>query len=309
MKKNIFWPCLMLAFLLNLPAAHAAEKIRIVATMGTLGAFSKQIVGADADIHVVAKPGRDIHFVQPTPKDVLKVKKADVFVHGGLDLEVWRAPLLNAAGNARFFTQNGAAIDASQGIALLEVPVDPSRLQGDIHVFGNPHYWTDPVNAKQMVKNLSTGFVRLYPERSAEFERNTAQLLEQLDAAIERWTRELAPYQGTAFVSYHKSWPYFAKRFGFDIVGYIEPKPGIPPTGRHLKELAELMKERQARFVVKETYQERRAAEKVARDADVPLITLMQFAGEDKISGYVEMMDENIRRVIEAIEKSSNGRD
>ncbi len=180
MKKIfVMFGILVTTMFLNLPEAHA-EKIRVVVTMGTLADFAGQIIGPDAEIHVVAKPGRDIHFIQPTPKDVLKVKKADVLIHGGLDLEAWRQPLLNAAGNARFLGDSKNAIDVSQGISLLEVPNSLSRIGEDIHAFGNPHYWTDPANAKQMVQNIADGLARIYPQFAVKYQANAKTLNEKI---------------------------------------------------------------------------------------------------------------------------------
>jgi len=302
MRKIVVWGGVLLAAAsFTAPPSWASDKIRVVATMGTLGDFARQIMGADAEVYVVAKPGRDIHFIQPTPKDVLKVKKADVLIHGGLDLETWRQPLLNAAGNLNFLGSAPRAIDVSAQMELLEVPQSLSRLDGDIHAFGNPHYWTDPENALRMIRTLTDELAALYPNSAPLYRANAAKLLSDLDQAFARWKQQLAPYRGTAFVTYHKSWPYFAKRFGFEVVGYIEPKPGIPPTARHLQELTRHMKEKNVRFVVKETYNESRAADKVANEAGVSVVTLMQFAGEERTSTYVEMMNKNVERIVRAL--------
>ncbi len=301
MKKIfVMFGILVTTMFLNLPEAHA-EKIRVVVTMGTLADFAGQIMGPDAEIHVVAKPGRDIHFIQPTPKDVLKVKKADVLIHGGLDLEAWRQPLLNAAGNRRFLGDSKNAIDVSEGIQLLEVPESLSRIGGDIHVYGNPHYWTDPENAKQIVRNIADGLARIYPQSAERYQSNAQSLIKAIAQSEIRWSQALAPYQGAEIVTYHKTWSYFAKRFGFQIAGYIEPKPGIPPTAKHLQELVRSMETKKVRLVIKETYNEKRAAEKVAREAGVPLTTLLQFAGEEKTAGYIEMMNMNVERIVKAL--------
>src|SRR3990167_8964483 len=141
--------------------SFAADKIRIVTTTSTIADLTRQVVGEKADIHYVAPPRQNIHFISPTPKDMLKVKKADVFIHGGLDLEAWRDPLLQAAGNMAFLGNGKAAIDASRGIQLLEIPQSLSRIEGDIHIYGNPHYWTDPENALIMADNIVSGLSAL----------------------------------------------------------------------------------------------------------------------------------------------------
>jgi len=291
----------VLAFSLSL---QAADEIRVVATTRILGDFAAQILGRDAEIHAVAAPGRDIHFTQPTPKDVLKVKKADVFIHGGLDLEVWREPLLNAAGNGRFLGGGTRSIDASKRIALLEVPESLSRAQGDIHAFGNPHYWTDPENARKMAAAIAVRFTELYPERAQEIQNNAGALDAVLQRKEAEWEVQLAPFKGMAVIAYHRSWVYFAKRFGFEIAGYVEPKPGIPPTARHLGQLAQAGRQKHVRLVIKEAFQERRAAEKIARETGAVLVTLYQSAGEGGSRGYIEMMDKNVEIIIEALTKT-----
>ncbi len=275
--------------------ALAGNKIRIVTTTSNLADFTRTIAGDAAEVYAVAPPGRDIHFIQPTPRDVLKVKKADVFIHDGLDLEAWRDPLLDAAGNTRFLGNREFSIDGSRGVSLLEIPVSISRVEGDIHLFGNPHFWTDPENAKIMAGNIAKGLAHLYPDRADLFRTNEKKLQSDMDAKLADWESRMKPYAGTPVVTFHNSWPYFARRFGLEIAGYIEPKPGIPPTAKHLQELALRMKEKKAKLVIKEAYNESRPAEKVAREAGVPMITLYQFAGQDKTSGYLEVMEKDIR--------------
>ena len=272
----------------------AENKIRIVTTTSNLADFASVITGDAAEVYAVAPPGRDIHFIQPTPRDVLKVKKADVFIHDGLDLEAWRDPLLDAAGNMRLLGSGEASIDASRGIPLLEIPVSLSRSEGDIHLFGNPHFWTDPENAKTMAGNIAEGLARLYPDKAELFKTRARKLQSEIEAKLAEWSVRMKPYAGTQVVVFHNSWPYLARRFGLEIAGYIEPKPGIPPTAKHLRDLTARIKEKKAKLVIKEAYNESRPAEKVAREAGVPLVTLYQFAGQDKTNRYLEVMEKDI---------------
>src|SRR3989338_6926999 len=164
MKRGLA-PLVLLTLLLSSPVPlRAGKEIRIVATTTALANLAAEITGDKADIYSIASPRQNLHFIAPTPKDVLKVKKADVFIHIGLDLEAWRPPLVDAAGRPDFICPRGSRqIDASRGVALLEIPVTLSRTEGDIHAYGNPHYWLDPDNGKTAARNIAEGLARLYP--------------------------------------------------------------------------------------------------------------------------------------------------
>lgn len=299
MRQSLFF--LVFVFLLQRDV-FAADKIKVVATTTVLGDLVKQVAADRVEVYSIVSPKRDIHFYPPTPKDVLKVKKADVLVHTGLDLEAWRNPLLEAAGNSRFFGNSSASIDVSKGIALLEVPISFSRTEGDIHIFGNPHYWLDPENAKIMADHIADSFAKLYPEDTAFFHQNAEDFRDKIDQKLKEWQTELGSYRGTPIVTYHKSWPYFAKRFGFEIVEYLEPKPGIPPTAKHLNHLTKLIQQKKIPIIVKETFQENRTPQKLAKATGAKVVILLQAVNErDEAKDYISMMDYNVMQLKEAL--------
>lgn len=292
---------MVLSFFLVFPA-QADEKIRVVATTTTLASMTRAIGGDSVDVYAVASPKQDIHFYAPTPKDVLKVKKAQMFIHGGLDLEAWRGPLLDAAGNPLFLGGGKRSVDVSQGVPLLEVPSTLSRAGGDIHIFGNPHYWLDPVNGKVMAANIAEGLSRLKPGQAGFFKKNLAEFSKRIDQKTTEWTTALAPYQGTALVVYHRSWPYFASRFALAIAGELEPRPGIPPTPRHLNELGKLIKNKSVRVIVKESFYESRMPGKLARETGTRVVDLVQAVGEKReIVDYFSIFDYNVRVLRQAL--------
>lgn len=290
---------------INLKPVFAESKIKMVATTRTFAAIAQEITKDKAEIYAIAAPKRDIHFISPTPKDVLKVKKADVFIHGGMDLEVWRGPLLDAAGRTDLMWPSGPnQIDVSQGIPLLEIPTSLSRSEGDIHAYGNPHYWTDPENGKFIAQNIANGLSRLFPEHAEEFKKNESDFELRLDAKIKEWTLLMKNFQGESIVTYHRSLSYFAERFELKIVGELEPKPGIPPTGKHLSLLEEKMRENKVRVIVEETYFERRTPEKLAKATGASVVTLLHGVGEVKEApDYIAMIDWNIRQLVQAFQK------
>jgi len=213
-----------------------------------------------------------------------------------LDLEAWRDPLLVAAGNARFLGGGKDSIDASKGVPLLEIPTSLSRAEGDIHLYGNPHYWTDPENAKIMANNLAEGLARIFPEKADSFRKNAGEFNRKIDEKMTDWLRRLDRQKGSAVVTYHRNWPYFARRFGLVVVGELEPKPGIPPTAKHLAELVRIMKEKGVKIIIKESYQESRTPKKVAEETGGVVLTLAQQVEENKgATDYFSMMENNIQ--------------
>lgn len=296
--KKIFFLVLAAALCFQTQPAFAENKIRIVTTTNTIASITQKITGDLADIYPVAPPNRDIHFIVPTPKDLLKIKKADVFIHGGLDLEAWRGPLLDASGKKEFI--NGEhAVDVSEGVPLLEIPASLSRIHGDIHAFGNPHYATDPENAIIMASNITEKLKALYPGNASVFQTHFEAFKKEIGGKIKEWQERLAPYRGASAVVYHNSWPYFLRRFGLRETGFLEPKPGIPPTAKHLAELVSGMKNESTKIIIKEIFQENRTPKKLSEETGAKIVTLS--AETQKNQDYAGMMEQNVRNLEEAL--------
>jgi len=275
---------------------EAAGKIKIVASNSTLASITESVAADKADIYCIASPNRDLHFIEPTPRDVMKLKNSDVFVHAGLDLEAWRGPLLNAVGRLDLMWPAGEKqIDVSRGISLLEIPETLSRAEGDIHAYGNPHYWTEPENAKIMALNIAEKLGSLYPGDKEQFLRNAGEFNRKIDEKLPVWQKQLAPFRGAPVVVYHDSWPYFIQRFGLVLAGELEPKPGIPPTARHISELVKMMKEKNVKVIITEPYREKRTPKRVAKETGAQVITFTQSVGAfPQARDYCAMMDYDI---------------
>lgn len=283
----------------------AVEKIKIATTTSTFASIVRDIAKDKADVYSIASPNRDIHYISPTPKDVIKVKGCDVFVHAGLDLEIWRGPLLDAVGRTELMAAGDRAIDVSKGISMLEIPTSLSRAAGDIHAFGNPHYWLDPLNGKIIAKNIADGLSDVYPEEANFFKSNLGEFERKLDEKMKDWERQIAPYKGAGVVPYHNSWPYFLQRFGFVTLTHLEPKTGIPPTLRHIQEVIETMKEKNGKVIIKEVFHEGRTPKKIAKDTGAAIVTLSTETGEVK-GDYASLFDENIQHLVEAFREISS---
>jgi len=291
--------------LTEVPELLASEpKIRIVTTTTTLASLAEELAGDWSEVEAIASPKRDLHQFTPTPKDVLITKKADVFVHHGLQAEPWLQPLLHAAANRQLLEGTGHLLDVSTGVPVLEMPVSVSRLEGDIHPMGNPHYWLDPENAKRMAQNLAAELARLYPEKSESLRQRRENWEARLDAAFQDWKTRLQPFAGSALVTYHRSWSYFAQRFEFRIIGEVEPKPGIPPTGQHMAGLIEAMRREHARVIIREPYLEKRTPEKIAQAVRAQVIELLQFVDSGRgADNYIALMNHNVTTLEKALKR------
>ncbi len=211
MIRRTFLGCLMVWSVIALgasPVGAAEKRLNVVATLTTFADLAKTVGGDHVSVSAIAAPQFNPHFIEPKPSDVLRVKRADLFIHAGLDLELWRGPLLDAAGNTNVMPGQPGELDLSQGIALLEVPDHPvSRAEGDIHIYGNPHYWTDPENAKIIAKTIADKFSAMDSAHAQDYQQRLQQFTARLDQQIAEWRSQLAPFQGQEFVGYHNEWP------------------------------------------------------------------------------------------------------
>jgi zinc/manganese transport system substrate-binding protein len=301
---KITWLLLVLtaSLLIKNNDLFAADKIRVVTTTNTLASIVHEIAREKVDVYFIASPNRNIHFISPTPKDVVKIKKADVFIHQGLDLEAWRNPLLNAAGRLDFIGKGERAIDVSVGVPLLEIPTSLSRTQGDIHAFGNPHYQMDPLNAKITAQNIAEGLARLYPEDSDFFKKNAEEFNRKIDEKMQDWSRRAFSFKDSPVVTYHKNWIYFTERFGLVIVGELEPKPGIPPTAKHIAELEKTIKEKGVKAILKESFYENKTPQKLAKETGTVVLNLVQDVGASKeAQDYISMIESDFSQIEQAL--------
>jgi len=284
-------------------SAFAAQPLRVVATLSVFADLVKQVGGEDVEVSYVASPRFNAHFIECKPSDVLKVKKAGLLVHGGLDLEAWRGPLLDAAGNPNLFTGGKGELDLSAGIPLLEVPDRPlSRLMGDIHIYGNPHYWLAPENAKIMVQAIAEKLSEMDPAHADAYQTRLAGFLSRLDQKIAQWKQAAAPIRGKEAIAYHNEWPYLADFLGIKIDQFLESKPGIPPSPKHLGFLEEYIRSRHVRAIVQPTYFPRAASEELAKRTGAKVVTLCQNPGElPETEDYLSFIDYDVRQMVEAL--------
>lgn len=273
------------------PASAAPLKVATAST--DLKYICGRIGAGEIKAESLASGAQDLHMVEPRPSMVFRLKKADMVVRVGLDLDMWLDSLVNAAGNKALFYGAPGYVDASAGVPLLQKPegrVDASM--GDIHIYGNPHYWLDPANAKIMAANVLAGLKRLRPEKADFFEANYREFAAEVDARLAGWTKRMAKLKGLKVVTYHDSWPYFTDRFALEVTGHVEPRPGIPPSASHLDALVRRMKAEGVRVIVSEAYYPAKGPEFLAERTGATVLSLPASAGGAKgVDTYFDVFE------------------
>lgn len=278
----------------------AQEPVRVIATLPVFAKLAKAIGGERVEVAAIASPIQDPHFVDAKPRYIVEAGRADVFIEAGMDLEVSWAPLVREQSRNATIQMGGAGwLDASGHVRKLGVPVGRvDRSRGDVHPYGNPHYWLDPLNAVPLTADIALALSRVDPANAGLYNDRRREFLAALDRRMDAWRREMAPLRGTPIVSYHESWEYFANRFGLEILGHLEPKPGIPPSPSHLARLMDRMKARKAELILQEPYYEERNPRLVARETGATVVRIRNQPEEDET--YLEFMDYIVDTILSA---------
>jgi ABC-type Zn uptake system ZnuABC Zn-binding protein ZnuA len=285
----------------------AQGRLNVITTTEDLASIAREIGGDRITVESIARGYQDPHFVEAKPSFILKLQRADLLVLVGRDLEVgWLPPLIQQSRNARIQPGADGYLDASLQAKILEIPTGQiTRAMGDVHPLGNPHYWTDPENGSIIARQLADRFSRLRPADRPIFEARLADFGRRLDAAEERWLALMAPYKGTKVVTYHRSFPNFADRFGLDVVGYVEPRPGIPPSPQHTLDLINEMKRSNTKLVLVEPYFDLKTPNAIGRATGATILVLPPSVGGVKeATDYLALFDYNIGLLVEAIKRT-----
>jgi len=299
------------AFLLAPVAARAQGKLNVMTTTEDLAAIAREVGGDHITVEAIARGYQDPHFVEAKPSFILKLQKADVLVVVGRELEIgWLPPLIQQSRNSKIQPGSDGYLDASLQAAILELPTGQvTRAMGDVHPLGNPHYWMDPENGKRVAKEIADKLSQFRPNDKAFFQQKLTDFNAKLDAAEKGWLAQMAPYKGTKVVTYHRSFPNFAERFGLDIVGYVEPKPGIPPSPQHTLDLITDMKRLNVKIVLVEPYFDLKTPNSIGRDTGAQVLVMPPSVGGVKeITDYFKLFDYDINLVVDAIKKSGAGK-
>ena len=284
-----------------------AAPLKIVTTTEDLAAIARDIGGDAVTVEAIARGYQDPHFVEAKPSFILKFSRADLLIVVGRELEIgWLPPLINSSRNARIQVGATGYLDPSANVKILDLPTGQlTRAMGDVHPSGNPHYWLDPGNGRVIAAAIRDRLTQLdranqagYAQRYADFDRRLAE-------AERRWDTAMKPFKGTKVVTYHRSWPNFTDRFGLDVIGYVEPKPGVPPSPAHTLGLITEMKHQQVKVIIIEPYFDTKTPKQIASQTGAQVLTLApSVGGLPGTDDYIKLFDFNINLLVTTLAKA-----
>jgi ABC-type Zn uptake system ZnuABC Zn-binding protein ZnuA len=290
---------------LTWPATGRAQ-LKVVTSTTDLYDIAKAVGGNNITVAHIGEGYQDPHFIEAKPSFVLQLRNADVWAFVGLDLEIgWMPLLLDGARNAKIRQGGSGYLDVSRAIPLLDVPSgNVDRSQGDVHPLGNPHYWLEPENGRRIARLFRDKFVQLDPKNTAAYTSNEQAFEARLNAAEKSWAPYLAQIKGKPIVAYHTSWRYFAQYTGMNIVAFMEPKPGVPPSVSHLAEVMADMRRTGAKVIVQEPFYDRKQADLVAgRVGGAVLVLPPSVGGAAGASDYITLMTQDIQKLAAALSR------
>ena len=281
----------------------AADKLKVVTATEDLASITRE-VGADrVDVTAIGRGYQDPHFIEPKPSFLLLLKNADLLEVVGLELEIgWLPPLLDQSRNNKIRPGSPGYLDLSQGVEILDRPDVVNRSMGDVHPLGNPHYWLDPANAVRIAIQVRNRLVQLRPADAPYFDQRLQSFKVRINDANKRWMAQMAPYRGAKIVDYHPSLPNFARHFGLDIIGTIEPKPGIPPSPSHTLEIINLIKAQHVNAILMEPYFDRKTPDFIAAQTGAQVVVIYpSVGGKPGLDDYFKLFDYDINELTKAL--------
>lgn len=338
--------CLTASLAVALPAA---AQVRVVTTLPAYASIANAIGAARVTVQSIARGDEDAHFVKPKPSFALMLREAELFITTGLDLELWAPILVDKAGNREIRSGRPGFVSASQGVSMLDVPASASRAAGDVHIYGNPHIYTSPINAEIVAANIAAGLKRVDPEGAADYDRNLAAFRQRLREALygadlvallggetldrlaasgrlvafledrqapdgspltsklQGWLGRARALRGEKLVAYHKNWIYFTDLLGLEIAGYVEPKPGIPPSPRHVHELTEQIKQEGISVLIAASYFAPAKPRLIAQRTGCRAVTLPLGPAEIDADAYFRLIDGWVTELTRAYSGKESG--
>ncbi|HXB57321.1 MAG TPA: metal ABC transporter substrate-binding protein [Vicinamibacteria bacterium] len=297
--------------LLVLAGARLEATVNVVASTEDLASLTREVGGDKVKVDALGRGYQDPHFVEAKPSFILKLNKADLLVVVGRELEIgWLPPLIDQSRNARIRPGAEYYLDASLTARILEMPTGQiTRAMGDVHPLGNPHYWLDPDNGRRIAQAIQVKLARISPADAPYFAERYADFDKRLAEAERRWDATVAPYHGLKIVTYHRSWPNFAERFGFEVMGYVEPRPGIPPSPSHTLELIQEMKRLGVKILLVEPYFDLKTPESIGRETGAKVLVMTPSVGGVKeVTDYIKLFDYDLDLLVSAIKATGASR-
>lgn len=295
----------IIAVSLFAPSLAAAKKLNVITATTDLAALAQEVGGDKINVESIARGYQDPHFVEAKPSFLLKLRQADLLVVVGLQLEIgWLPPLITQSGNPRIQVGGNGYLDASQFAEILEIPQGAiTRAMGDVHPLGNPHYWLDPDNGRRVARGIAAKLAEMDPADAAYFQQRDQGFEKRLADADKKWLAEMKPFHGRKVVTYHNSVPNFAKHFGLDVVGFVEPRPGIPPTPSHTLDVINMMKRDHVNVIMVEPYFDRKTPDSIARATGGTVVEyLPSVGGVKEVTTYFQLFDYDIALLTKAFQ-------
>jgi zinc/manganese transport system substrate-binding protein len=299
MKKALLFLASLLAF-----ASPSWAKVRVVTTLQDFSSIAEAVGGDRIEVLALAKGYQDPHFLDAKPSFILKLSRADLLIVAGLELEIgYLPPLIDQSRNDKIHPGNVGYLDASVGCDILQRPTTQvTRAMGDVHPYGNPHYWTDPDNGRVIARSIAAKLEELDPSGKSAYDKNLAAFEARLAEKEKEWGAKMSPYAGTKIVTFHDSWPNFAKHFKLTIAGHVEPKPGIPPTPSHTLEIINLIKAQKIPVIIVEPYFDLKTPNYIGAQTGATVLSFYpSVGGVPEIKDYFSLFDYDINAFVNAM--------
>jgi len=293
LKESLYMKKKIILFLVILAAALDA-RLNVVTTTTVIYDIVRQVGGEHVSVDYICRGDQDPHFLEILPSYMLKIRKADLMFQNGLGLELWAQKLIDGSRNADL-----KLVDLSNNISKKGIPtgkIDAS--QGDIHPFGNPHYWLDPENIRIMATDIMHELSLQDPDNRSYFQSNYDRFIAAIEQKMKTWHAQTVGIKDKQFIVYHDTWIYFAERFGFKVAGYVEPKPGIPPTPSHNAELIRLISNNDIPMIIMENYYSDSSPNQISEATGIKIVKVPIYVyGLENVHTYIDLMDEIISRI------------
>jgi zinc/manganese transport system substrate-binding protein len=305
-KKYVSIAVLLLG-VLTATSGSAFAPINVITTTEDLASIAREVGGDKIKVESLARGYQDPHFVEAKPSFVLKLNRADLLIVVGRELEIgWLPPLITQSRNAKIQPGGEGYLDASLTAKILELPTGQvTRAMGDVHPMGNPHYWLDPENGRRIAKVMQAKFSQMDGASAAYFAQREADFEKRLTDGQQRWKTLMAPYKGLKVVTYHRSWANFADAFGLDVIGYVEPKPGIPPTPQHTLDVMQAMKAQNVKIIMVEPYFDLKTPNAIAANTGARVLVMPpSVGGVPAATDYLKLFDTDINMLVAAIKET-----
>jgi zinc/manganese transport system substrate-binding protein len=297
--KHIAQFVLWLACIFAITPLHA-DKLKVVTTYPYIAEIAGRIGGDKIKVDFLARGDYDPHTIVPKPSYIARLRKANLLIINGAQLEIgWLPPLLKQANNPSVNPGSAGFLDLSRSVKLIDVPKSVSREQGDIHPDGNPHFYLDPHNIPLLARAIAQKLSHIDMHNSAFYETNLTAFTHMWSAKMAQWDRKLSTLKGRKVIEYHKNYDYFLRRYGIVLAGTIEPLPGIPPTSKHIEKLETILTQGNITFILQDVYNSDDAARHLSRKFNIPMVKLPHDVGAvSEAEGIISLFETIVRRLV-----------